>query len=300
MNPNPEPTHEARLHALLDRSPLAMAFVQRQHFVLASAQLEQMLHCGEGQGLAGQPTRTVLVDDASHAALHQQMREAYAREHSSAQEVELLRRDGTRFWARLQALPLEWAQPEGEALWLLEDVSLAHAQRQQPTWSTVHDELTELLNRREFERRLADHVGSRRHEPVSVLVLELDDFSAVNEQFGRPGGDHALTQVARLLQEKVRASDHVARLEGVCYAVLLPGCDAHWAEVLGHKLRLAVRQFRLRWGDKRTRVTASLGAVQLSPALATPEAVLAAALAASAQARRAGGNALRVHAPDAG
>ncbi len=289
------PAADVRLHALLDRSPVAMAFMREQRFGQVSAQMNHLFHCADDTGLAGQPTRSVHVSDAFHAGAHQRMQDAFAVQHPFDEEIEYVRHDGTRFWGRLQAAPLDWAQPEADALWIIDDVSALRRQREHPTWSSMHDNLTELCNRREFERRVADHVGSRRHEPVCVLHINLDHFGTVNQQFGMAGGDHALFEIAALLQAKVRTSDLVARLEGDHFAVLLPACDEHWAQLIADKLRLAIGQFRVRWGDKRARVPASLGAVQISRAMHTADAVMAAAASACAEAKESGRNCVRAY-----
>jgi diguanylate cyclase (GGDEF)-like protein/PAS domain S-box-containing protein len=284
-----------RLHALLDHSPVAAAYVREQRFGLVGARLNQLFGCGDEAGMQGQPTRGVHVSDAFHAGLEQRLQQAFGRQHPFDDEIEYARRDGTRFWGRLRAMPLDWTVPQGEALWLIEDISAERQQRGQPTWASTHDNLTELCNRREFERRLADHVGSRRREPVSVLYIDLDHFAQVNEQFGLAGGDHALFEVATLLQARVRTSDIVARLQSDQFAVLLPACDVHWAQLIADKLRQAIGQFRVRWGDKRSRVPACVGVAQIDPAMATAEAVLEAAAAACRDAKKAGGNSVRVY-----
>ena len=298
MSPTPHAADSAvelRLHALLERNPVAMAFTRDQRFGEVGAQMNQLFHCADDAGLAGQPTRAVHVGDTFDADLHRRMLEAFAAQHPFDEEIEYTRRDGTRFWGRLRALPLAWSDPGGEALWMIEDATALRHQREHPSWASAHDKLTELCNRREFERRVADHVGTRRHEPVCVLHIDLDHFAAINRQFGQAGGDHALLEIAKLLQSKVRASDVVARLEGDHFSVLLPACDAHWAQLIATKLRLAIGQFRVRWGDQRTRVPASLGVVQISPAMASAEAVMAAAAAACRDAKDAGRNCVRVH-----
>ena len=292
------PAAETRLHALLDRSPVATAFMRDQRFSQVGAQMNHLFHCADDAGLTGQPTRSVHVSDAFHAGVHQRMLEAFAVQHPFDEEIEYVRRDGTRFWGRLQAMPLGWGEPGGEALWMIEDVTTTRRQREHPTWASAHDNLTELCNRREFERRVADHVGSRRHEPVCMLHIDLDHFAAVNVQFGNAGGDHALFEIAALLQAKVRTSDLAARLEGDHFAVLLPACDEHWAQLIADKLRLAIGQFRVRWGDKRARVPTSVGVVQISLAMTTADAVMAAAATACREAKEAGRNCVRVYRAD--
>jgi len=119
------------------------------------------------------------------------------------EEIEYVRRDGSRFWGRLQATPVHWDAPAGEALWIVEDVTAARQLRLQPTWTAKHDVLTELANRREFERRLAEHVGSRRHEPVSVLWVDVDRFTEVVHGMGTEVADHFLYGLGQMLITKV-------------------------------------------------------------------------------------------------
>ena len=205
-----------------------------------------------------------------------------------------MRRDGSRFWGRLQATPIDWQQSQGEAMWVLSDVSAARAARLAPTWSAKHDPVTELANRREFERRLSEHVGSRRNEPVIVLWLDLDRFGDIVSGMGAETANHFLYGVGQLLQTKVRASDTVARVEHDRFAILLPDCDQHYGEIVAEKIRSAIHGYRLRWGLHRARVKASVGVVLLQPALESPDAVLAAATLACGEAKAAGGDCVRV------
>jgi diguanylate cyclase (GGDEF)-like protein len=151
-----------------------------------------------------------------------------------------------------------------------------------------------LANRREFERRLGEHVGSRRSDPVSVLWLDVDKFGDVIQGMGTEVGDHFLYGLGQMLISKVRASDLVARLEEDHFAVLLPDCDQHYAQIIAEKIRAAVAAYRLRWGLHRTRVKASIGVVQIQPTLATVDAVLGGAALACTEAKAAGGDTVRV------
>jgi diguanylate cyclase (GGDEF)-like protein len=189
---------------------------------------------------------------------------------------------------------VDWTAADGESLWVLHDVTAARAARLAPTWTAKHDPVTELSNRREFERRLAEHVGSRRNEPVSVLWVDLDGFGEIVSGMGTDTADHFLYGLGQLLQAKVRASDTVARIEKDRFAVLLPDCDQHYAEIVAEKIRSAVHGFRLRWGLHRARTKASVGVVLLHPTLETPDAVLAAAALACGEAKATGGDCVRI------
>jgi diguanylate cyclase (GGDEF)-like protein/PAS domain S-box-containing protein len=284
----------ARLRALMVRAPTAVAFVSGQRFEVVSEEFNHLFGFGDDADLSGQSTRVVHTTDLAHTGLSERAAAAFGAGQPLDEEIEYVKRDGHRFWGRLQATPVHWEAPNGEALWIIEDVSAARAQRLQPTWTAKHDSVTELANRREFERRLAEHVGSRRNEPVSVLWLDVDKFGEVIQGMGPEVGDHFLYGLGQMLIGKVRASDLVARLEEDHFAILLPDCDQHYAHIIAEKVRSAVAGYRLRWGLHRTRVKASLGVVQIQPSLASVDAVLGAAALACTEAKAAGGDSVRV------
>lgn len=290
----------ARLRALLVRAPTAVAFVAGQRFEVVSEEFNHLFGFGDDSDLAGQGTRVVHTTDLAHAGLHERAAAAFAAGRPLDEEIEYVKRDGHRFWGRLQATPVHWDAPTAEALWIVEDVTAARALRLQPTWTAKHDNITELANRREFERRLSEHVGSRRNEPVSVLWLDVDKFGEVTHGMGAEVGDHFLYGLGQMLIGKVRASDLVARLEEDHFAVLLPDCDQHYAQIIAEKIRSAVAAYRLRWGLHRTRVKASVGVVLIQPSLTTVDAVLGGAAMACAEAKAAGGDSVRVFVPAGG
>lgn len=284
----------ARMRALLVRAPMAVGFVHGGSFEVVSEQFNHLFGHGDETDLSGRPTRDILVSDLAHAGLAERLGAAFQAGRPLDEEVECVRKDGSRFWGRLQATPVHWDAPSGEALWIVEDVTAARQLRLQPTWTAKHDVLTELANRREFERRLAEHVGSRRHEPVSVLWVDVDHFKEVSAQMGGEVASHFLYGLGQMLVTKVRATDPVARMEDDHFAVLLPDCDQHYAEIVAEKIRSSIAAYRLRWGLHRTRVKACVGVVQLQPNLETVEAVLGAATLACAEAKAAGGDSVRV------
>ena len=283
-----------RLHALMQLCPTACAFVRDAHFESVGEPLELLFARVESGGLVGQPTRSVMVSDAAHASLQEQLATAFAAGLPFDGEVELMRRDGSRFWGRLRAAPVRWDDAAGLALWFVEDVTKARQHRLQPYWQSTHDPVTELANRREFDRRLSDHLSLRRRQPVSVLMIDIDRFVDVNGTLGQEGGDRALQTLGARLLSKVRASDLVARLHADCFGVLLPDCELHYALLLADKLCDEVSRERLRSGVKNLRVTASIGATQLGDQVREPQAVVDACALAVAQAKAAGGNTVRV------
>jgi diguanylate cyclase (GGDEF)-like protein len=99
------------------------------------------------------------------------------------------------------------------------------------------DSLTGLYNHRFFHERLRSELtrASRSHDPVAVLMFDLDDFKRVNDVYGHGAGDQLLVQISKLALETVRGSDVVCRIGGEEFGVIMPSCDA------GDALALAAR-----------------------------------------------------------
>jgi diguanylate cyclase (GGDEF)-like protein/PAS domain S-box-containing protein len=287
-----------RLRALLDHAPLAMAFVRNQRFEVVSDAMNHLFGHEDGAGLAGQGVAGSHVSPAAHSMQNERMSTAFAAGRPLDEEIEFVRRDGSRFWCRLQAQPVQWNAQDDDTMWIVEDVTLARQQRLQPRWGGRHDPVTELANLREFERRVADHVGSQRRLPVSVLWVDIDRFSEVTSRFEAEAADRFLYLLGRLLVSKTRASDVVARLDRDRFGILLPECDQHYAQFVGEKLRSSVAAYRLRWGVQSTKVKCCVGVVQLHRSLDTVEAVLEAASSACDVAKRAGGDSVRLFVPE--
>jgi diguanylate cyclase (GGDEF)-like protein len=118
----------------------------------------------------------------------------------------------------------------------------------------TQDPLTGLLNRRGMQTLLQSEWmrGKRYSAPFSVISLDVDHFKRVNDEHGHDGGDRVLVAVAAMLRQHVRETDHVARMGGEEFLVLMPGTRA---EVEGVALAT-----RLREALSRTPIAADTGA----------------------------------------
>jgi diguanylate cyclase len=123
------------------------------------------------------------------------------------------------------------------------------------------DYLTGLRNRRYFEERMSQELSraSRAEAPCSVLILDIDNFKAINDELGHPTGDRVLRGVGELLQKNQRAMDVACRLGGDEFAVILPGATREGVEALRARLELAQHD-GLAGLLPATRVTLSFGA----------------------------------------
>jgi diguanylate cyclase (GGDEF)-like protein len=108
----------------------------------------------------------------------------------------------------------------------------------------ITDGLTGLYNHRFFYERLRDEVvRARRYDlPLSLLMMDLDDFKTYNDRFGHPAGDGVLRRVAEIMQAQLRSSvDVAARYGGEEFAVILPHTEPGGAEQVGRRLSAHVR-----------------------------------------------------------
>ena len=125
------------------------------------------------------------------------------------------------------------------------------------------DDLTGLSNVRALTDTLRREAAraSRSGRPLSVLVVDLDDFKLVNDRHGHLRGSRVLIEVARLLRDSVRDTDVAARCGGDEFAIVLPDTGAPGAAAAGDRLRARIaRHVFLRGGGGGLRLTASVGA----------------------------------------
>ncbi|HXY34529.1 MAG TPA: GGDEF domain-containing protein [Planctomycetaceae bacterium] len=151
------------------------------------------------------------------------------------------------------------------------------------------DPLTGVASRSCFARALerAVHESSRFGTPVSVAVLDCDDFKRLNEQLGHAAGDAVLIEVADVLSQLASPPGVVARLWGDAFGILLPGASLEAAREL---LREADRRLRARMDRHGWPVTFSVGISCCGGDVATAEALLADADALMFAVKRRGRN----------
>jgi len=177
------------------------------------------------------------------------------------------------------------------------DVSQIEEMAQQLSWQASHDALTGLLNRGEFERRLADLIDSVRKENKqhALMYMDLDNFKAVNDTCGHAAGDELLRQLTTVMQARMRGSDTLARIGGDEFGGLLESCPLDQAVRIANGLREAVRDFRFVWRDKTFGVGVSIGLVTIDAANMSVSSALATADATCYEAKSKGRDRVQVY-----
>lgn len=152
----------------------------------------------------------------------------------------------------------------------------------------VEDPLTGLANRRAFDAELA-HATARAERdgtPLSVLLVDIDRFKAINDTRGHQAGDRVLVTAASVLREAVRRADVVARVGGDEFALLLYACPEEEAVRIALDVVVSLRES----DHDGPPITASCGVATAPPITAAPDAMIAAADGALYRAKREGRN----------
>ncbi len=178
----------------------------------------------------------------------------------------------------------------------IKDISETRRMEEKLRQLAEHDPVTDLLNRRRFEDELGRQVGrcKRYGETACLLILDVDHFKGVNDMFGHRVGDAALQQVALALDERLRATDLVARIGGDEFAALLPGVTAAEAVGVAEEVRIAIEALRIGSGARRAHVTASIGLKTLDAHTTDEESAFVAADRAMYEAKANGRNRVQI------
>ncbi len=131
---------------------------------------------------------------------------------------------------------------------------------------SITDGLTQLHNHRSFQDHLTREIKrvNRAREPLSLLMIDIDDFKQLNDRFGHAAGDELLRRLAQIMSEAIRESDLLARYGGEEFVVLTPDTGLDGAYRLAEKVRTAIAEssFVLDESRRPTRVTVSIGVAE--------------------------------------
>lgn len=283
-----------KMQAVLAHAPVGIAFTDDERVELAGSRLEHLLGYDAGD-LTGARWRELVSPVTSRDGARAAAEAAFHAGQAFETELPLRRRDGSTFWAHVQGAAIQYRNGAAQRMiWIVADATDARRQRKKLEWSAAHDPLTDLINRREFDRQLEKVVADRRRRDLSAaLFIDLDYFKQVNDRAGHAGGDMLLRRIARVLREQTRKEDAVARLGGDEFAVLLNGCPLEQALAIAQEIRKQVEVEGFCETDPSLRVTASIGVVEIDLAQRSLAEVLEAADQACYAAKHAGRNAVR-------
>lgn len=147
-----------------------------------------------------------------------------------------------------------------------EQKELLEKQNEELKLLAYYDSLTQLLNRRSMEGLLISELERvHRYQSHScIIILDLDYFKEVNDTYGHPIGDLLLIEVGKLLKEKLRSADQIARWGGEEYLIFLPHIDYQQGWKVAEKLRESIEKKEFKLSEYNVHITASFGVVELN------------------------------------
>ena len=167
-------------------------------------------------------------------------------------------------------------------------IALQNAEAHQAVWTRAEtDALTGLRNRGAFEQDFATFLANAGAQPLTLLMLDLDDFKAFNDLNGHPSGDTLLSAIARAINSGVRAGDRVDRYVGDEFAVLLPDTAPGMGLEISQRISGAIAGL---YSASDTPVTASVGVASYPSSALTRDGLVAEADAALYRAKESGGD----------
>lgn len=127
--------------------------------------------------------------------------------------------------------------------------------------AAILDPLTGAYNYRYFQSELKSVVDEKSGNPISLIMIDINNFKDINDTFGHLAGDKLLQDVTAVLKENVRGADTVARYGGDEFAVILPGTDTEIALQVAGRIEKAIASHIFKFEETEIRSTVSWGAI---------------------------------------
>ncbi|MFQ5660370.1 MAG: EAL domain-containing protein [Gammaproteobacteria bacterium] len=212
-------------------------------------------------------------------------------------QYRFLHSDGTYRWIYDQHRVIRQDKTPIEIIGSWTDITEQRQLKEVLDYKSSHDELTGLINRKEFEillQQLLDKMRSDANEHV-LCYMDLDQFKVINDTYGHVAGDELLRQLSKELQSRLRRRDILARLGGDEFGILLKYCALQEAQRVLNIIQEAIHEFRFLWDGKHFVITASTGVVPINRNSGNPDNILGLADSACYAAKEAGRDRIHIY-----
>lgn len=240
---------EDNLRTLFEAAPFPMALIEHGRPSITQANRAAMAYLAlepDGTGRLSSPAWEALAAGELPTRVGEQ------------REIEILTPDQHRRWAMVSAIPLRFSGLSSRLISLV-DVSELKAVQDELRLASLTDGLTGAYNRRHLLQTLGAEIERARRygNDLSIILLDLDRFKAINDTFGHRIGDEVLIKVAAKLHDCTRDVDVTGRYGGEEFLVILPNTGATAALETAERIRRSVKA--LAWSQPGLRVTVSGG-----------------------------------------
>jgi diguanylate cyclase (GGDEF)-like protein/PAS domain S-box-containing protein len=205
------------------------------------------------------------------------------------------RADGTRGWVSTNKWPMfaEDGKTVTGIFGISRDITESKVREDELRTMATTDFLTGLASRRDYIDDLNRQIARIQRAPqavCSLLLIDLDLFKRVNDDYGHAVGDHMLQHLSRLMRNDLRRVDSIGRIGGEEFSILMPDTDAYAASTFAERLRKKIENTPLLEGEQRIPITISIGITQIHPNDSIPENVFERADIALYRAKNSGRN----------
>lgn len=283
---------EARYRAVVNQSPVGIAIISPDRILLQVNRVFCDVFGLRQDEVQGQSVRVFYGSDDMSDEFDRKVDSVVRAGETFSGDIPMQRRDGIPMTVKLACRLIDDAEPSLGAVCVVEDITERLRIEAELCRLATTDALTGILNRRSFMTNSSIEVNrSKRHKrPLSVLMLDIDNFKRVNDTYGHPVGDEAIKAMATTCAKTIRANDILSRLGGEEFAILLPETDLSNAIAMAERLRAAIADIRIPTEIGELSFTSSIGVAELTEVDPSIETLLSHADAALYEAKRSGRN----------
>jgi diguanylate cyclase (GGDEF)-like protein/PAS domain S-box-containing protein len=212
--------------------------------------------------------------------------------------LSMKRKDKTEFWANTRISSVMDSDGNiSNYIGIKIDFTKEYELQNELKYKALHDGLTSLINRREFDNRVKSILNGERDEvDLNVICfIDLDNFKAINDNLGHDAGDNLLIDVANILKNNVRNNDSAARLGGDEFSVLLRNCTLENANRVINNIYKEIQELEVRVNNPQLKFGASIGVYEFDNYTLTIEEIMKKADMACYEAKGKGRNCIHVY-----
>jgi diguanylate cyclase (GGDEF)-like protein/PAS domain S-box-containing protein len=212
-------------------------------------------------------------------------------------QYRFLHKDGTYHWISDKHRVVYRDGQPSEIIGSWADITTTKKLAEDLFYKSTHDELTGLVNRSEFEKRLENvltKLDADSNEHV-ICYMDLDQFKVINDTYGHIAGDELIRQLSEIFQQNLRHRDTLARLGGDEFGFLLEYCTLEQAQRALGEMRETINEFRFKWKGKSLAISASIGVVPINARNHNSTEIMSMADTACYVAKDAGRNRIHVY-----
>lgn len=193
------------------------------------------------------------------------------RRHDALSKEYILESDGRRngiVEVRVKPISMDDRQPQKQAengLLIFRDITSQWDLNNELYYHATHDSLTGLLNRHEFEHKLAEFMqhGNQTGVKHSLCFIDLNKFKKINDQHGHITGDNLLRDLSQYLMSRLRKGDVLGRIGGDEFGLILGGCSGRDAVRILKDIQCDLASKKFEYDGEVFRITASIGLIDI-------------------------------------